>query len=65
MLVFINIFCRKISNYLLVGQQKEIQYVGWHEDTTRNVLWSGEDDEVSWGDRVVWGNIEMTGGWQE
>ena len=32
------------------GQQKETQYPGKHKDTTRKVLWSGEDDEVSWGD---------------
>ena len=28
-------------------QQKEIQYPGWHKDTTGKELWSGENDEVS------------------
>ena len=28
------------------GQQKEIQYPGWHKDNTGKGLWSGEDDEV-------------------
>ena len=27
-------------------QQKEIQYPGWYKDTTRKVLWGGEDNEV-------------------
>ena len=40
------------------GQQKETQYPGKHKDTTRKVLWSGEDDEVSKGNRYVWGNIK-------
>ena len=44
------------------GQQKEIQYPGWHKDTTGKWLWSGENNEVPWGDNDVWGNIEMTGG---
>ena len=33
-------------------------------DTTGKGLWSGEDNEVPWGDRDVWGNIKTTGGWQ-
>ena len=28
-------------------QQKEIQYSGWHKDTTGKGLWSEEDDKVS------------------
>ena len=47
------------------GQQKETQYPGWNKDTTRKGLWSGEDNEVSRGDRDVWGNIEMTGDWRD
>ena len=47
------------------GQQKEIQYPGWHKDTTRKGLWSGKDDEVLLGDRDVWGNIKMTGDWRD
>ena len=39
-------------------QQKEIQYPGWHRDTTGKELWSGENDEVSEGNRDVWGNIK-------
>ena len=30
----------------------------------RKGLGSGDDDEVHKGDRDVWGNIEMTGGWR-
>ena len=26
-------------------------------------MWCGEDDDVPYGDRDIWGNIEMTGGW--
>ena len=44
-------------------QQKESQYLGWHEDTTRKGMWGGEDDEVPLGDRDVWENIELTGCW--
>ena len=44
-------------------QQKEIQYPGWHKSTTRKGLWSGKDYEVPLGDRDIWGNVEMTGGW--
>ena len=39
------------------GQQKEIQYPGWHKGTTGKELWSGENDEVSYGNRC-WGNIK-------
>ena len=39
------------------GQQKKIQYPGWHKDTTRKGLWSEADDEISQGDRKVRGNI--------
>ena len=31
------------------GQEKEIQYPGWHKDTTQKGLWIGED-EVLLGD---------------
>ena len=50
---------------LLGGQQKEIQYPGWNMDTTGKRLWSEQDNEVPWGDRVVWGYIEMIEGWQD
>ena len=40
------------------GQEKEIQYPGWHRDTTGKELWSGENDEVSEGNGDVWGNIK-------
>ena len=46
------------------GQQKEAQYAGWHKEITRKWFWSGQDDEVPKGDRDIWGNIEMTGGWR-
>ena len=29
------------------GQQKKIEYPGWHKNTTGKKLWSGENDEVS------------------
>ena len=35
------------------GQQKETNYPGWHKDTIRKGLWSGEDDGVPEGDREV------------
>ena len=38
-------------------QQKEIQYPGWHKDTIGKGLWSGEDDEVPYGDKDIWGNM--------
>ena len=40
------------------GQQKEIQYPGWHKDTTGKELWSVENDEVSLENRDVWENIK-------
>ena len=36
------------------GQQKEIQYPGWHKDTNGKGLWNKEDK------KVPWGNIEVT-----
>ena len=42
------------------GQQKEIQYPGWHKDTAGKELWSGEDNGVPKGDREVWGNMKTT-----
>ena len=41
------------------GQQKKIQYPGWHKNTTGKELWSGENDHVSEGNRDVWGNIKL------
>ena len=40
------------------GQQKEIQYPGWHRNTNWKEFWSGESDEVSEGNRDVRGNIK-------
>ena len=40
------------------GQQKEIHYPEWLKGTTGKELWSGEKDEVSKGNRDVWGNIK-------
>ena len=39
-------------------QQKDIQYPGWYRNTTVKELWSGENHEVSEGNRDVWGNIK-------
>ena len=47
------------------GQQKEIQYPGWHKDTTGKGLWCGEDNEVPWEDMDVWGNIKTMDGWRD
>ena len=58
--IIINIF----SFVPMKRQQKEIQYPGWHKDTTGIGLWSVEDNEVPWGDRDVWWNIEIKGGWR-
>ena len=63
----INCFIEEILDVIfkincpMEGQQKEIQYPGWDKDTTGKGLWNGKDNEVPWGDRDVWGNIEMTG----
>ena len=46
----------------LEGQQKEIQYPGWHRDTTGKELWSGENENNSffvWGD-IKWGIADKT-----
>ena len=35
-----------IQDFPMEGQQKEIQYPGWHKDTTGRGFESGEYDEV-------------------
>ena len=37
------------------GQQKEIQYPGWHRETNGKEFWSGENEEVSLGNKDVQG----------
>ena len=41
------------------GQPNEVQYPGWHMDTTRKGLWDGEDNEVPEGNRNVGENIDL------
>ena len=48
----------KMKLCLQDGQQKEIQYPGWHKNTTGKELCSGENDEDSKGNRDVWGNVK-------
>ena len=48
----------------LLLMKGETQYLVWHRDTTRKGVWDGEDDEVPKEERVVWGNIELTGSWR-
>ena len=44
------------------GQQKETQYSGWHKDTTKKGLWSGEDNEVPLGNKEVEAHCQMSFG---
>ena len=47
------------------GQQKETQYPGWHKDTTGKGLWSVEDNDVSYGNKDFWGNIDLMDNWRD